>query len=72
LKQNSRRWVQISHREKKQVDHLLHIITSHLVSECVKKGVKEIAIGDLNGIREKTLTPTIPSVNVCTIGLIEK
>jgi IS605 OrfB family transposase len=52
LKQNSRRWVQISHRERKQVDHLLHIATSHLVSECVKKGVKEIAMGDLNGIRE--------------------
>jgi IS605 OrfB family transposase len=40
-------------KKKKQVDHLLQIITSHLVSECcVKKGVKEIAMGDLNGIRE--------------------
>jgi IS605 OrfB family transposase len=36
------------------VGHLLHIITSHPVSECVKKGVKEIAMGDLNGIRENT------------------
>jgi hypothetical protein len=53
------------------VDHLLHITTSHLVSEWVKKGVKEIAMGDLNEIR-KTLTPTIPSTNVCTIGPIEK
>jgi IS605 OrfB family transposase len=34
------------------VDHLLHIATSHLISECVKKGVKEIAMGDPNGIRE--------------------
>jgi IS605 OrfB family transposase len=30
----------------------LRIATSHPVSECVKKGVKEIAMGDLNGIRE--------------------
>jgi IS605 OrfB family transposase len=30
----------------------LQIITSHPVSECVKKRVKEIAMRDLNGIRE--------------------
>ncbi|MDN4595143.1 RNA-guided endonuclease InsQ/TnpB family protein [Polycladomyces subterraneus] len=52
LEQKSRRWFQISHKERKQVDHLLHIATTHLISECLKKGVKEIAIGDLNGIRE--------------------
>jgi IS605 OrfB family transposase len=52
LKQKSRRWFQISHQERKQVDQLLHITTSHLISECLKKGVSEIAIGDLNGIRE--------------------
>ncbi|KXG78413.1 hypothetical protein AN618_04800 [Fervidicola ferrireducens] len=52
LKQNSRRWKQIAHREKKQVEHLLHMATSHFIAECVRRGVKEIAIGDLNGIRE--------------------
>lgn len=52
LKQNSRRWKRIAHREKKQVEHLLYIATSHLIAECVQKGVKEIAIGNLNGIRE--------------------
>ncbi|KUK32281.1 MAG: Transposase, IS605 OrfB family [Thermoanaerobacterales bacterium 50_218] len=52
LKQNSRRWKRIAHREKKQVEHLLHAATSHLIAECVQKGVKEIAIGNLNGIRE--------------------
>jgi len=51
LKQNSRRWKQIAHREKKQVEHLLHMATSHFIAECVRRGVKEIAIGDLNGIR---------------------
>jgi putative transposase len=53
LKQKSRRWFQVTHKERKQVDDLLHIATSHFISECLKKGVKEIAIGDLNGIREK-------------------
>jgi IS605 OrfB family transposase len=52
LKPKSRRWFQISHKERKQVDQLLHIATSHLIPECLKKGVKEIAVGDLNGIRE--------------------
>jgi IS605 OrfB family transposase len=50
--QKSRRWFQISHKERKQVDQLLHIATSHLIPECFKKGVREIATGDLNGIRE--------------------
>jgi putative transposase len=52
LKQRSHRWFQIAHKERKQVDHLLHNATSHFISECVKKGVKEVAIGDLSGIRE--------------------
>jgi IS605 OrfB family transposase len=52
LKQKSRRWFEISHKERKQVEHLLHIATSHLISECRKRGTKEIAIGDLNGVRE--------------------
>ncbi|KXG76692.1 hypothetical protein AN618_14660 [Fervidicola ferrireducens] len=52
LKQNSRRWRETAHREKKQVEQLLHAATSHLIAECVQRGVKEIAIGNLNGIRE--------------------
>jgi IS605 OrfB family transposase len=52
LKQNSRRWRQVAWREKKQVEHLLHIATSHFIAECVQRGVKEVAIGNLNGIRE--------------------
>ena len=52
LKQNSRSWKQIAHREKKQIEHLLHVATSHFIEECVRHGVKEIVIGNLNGIRE--------------------
>ncbi|WP_369018480.1 transposase [Thermatribacter velox] len=52
LKQNSRRWEEITHRERRQVEHLLHIATAHFIGECMRRGVKEIAIGDLNGIRE--------------------
>lgn len=52
LQQNSRRWKEVSHMERKQVGQLLHIATSHFISECIQRGVKEIAIGDLNGIRQ--------------------
>jgi len=52
LKQNSRRWKEIAHREKLQVEHLLHAATSHFIKECVKRGVGEVAIGDLRGIRD--------------------
>jgi IS605 OrfB family transposase len=52
LKQRSRRWFKIAHKERKQIDHLLHIATSHFISECVKKGIKEVAIGNVKGIRE--------------------
>ncbi len=48
----SRRYRQIARRERRQVEHLLHIATSHFVRECVHRGVKEIAIGNLTGIRE--------------------
>ncbi len=47
-----RRWRQIAHKERRQVEHLLHIVTSRFVLECLRRGVKEIAIGDLTGIRE--------------------
>ncbi len=30
----------------------MHIVTSHFIRECVKRGVVEIAIGDLTGIRD--------------------
>jgi IS605 OrfB family transposase len=53
LQQNSRRWKEIAHKERKQVEHLLHTTTSHFIAECVRRGVKEIALGDLNGIRER-------------------
>jgi IS605 OrfB family transposase len=52
LRQNSRRWKEIAHRERKQVEQLLHIATSHFIAECIRRGVKEIALGDLNGICE--------------------
>jgi IS605 OrfB family transposase len=50
--QGSRRWFQMAHQERKQIDHLLHISTSSFISECVKKGVKKVAIGNVKGIRE--------------------
>ncbi|CDM65414.1 RNA-guided endonuclease InsQ/TnpB family protein [Pyrinomonas methylaliphatogenes] len=47
----SRRFLQIAHQERRQLEHLLHIVTSHFIRECVRRGVGEIAIGDLVGIR---------------------
>ena len=35
------------------MEHLLYMATSHFVRECVKRGVKEIAIGKLIGLREE-------------------
>jgi len=52
LQQNSRRWKEIAHRERKQVKQLLHASTSHFTKECIQRGVEEIAIGNLNGIRQ--------------------
>jgi IS605 OrfB family transposase len=49
----SRRYRAIAHRERQQVEHLLHMATTHFVRECVRRGVKEIAIGDLTGIRQE-------------------
>ena len=49
----SRRFRQIARRERRQADHLLHIVTSHFIRECVKHGVGEIAIGDPTGIRDR-------------------
>lgn len=49
----SRRYRQIARKERRQVEHLLHVATSHFVRECVRRGVKEIAIGDLTGIRRE-------------------
>ncbi len=47
----SRRYRAIARGERRQVEHLLHIITAHFIRECLWRGVKEIAIGDLTGIR---------------------
>ncbi|WP_240610785.1 RNA-guided endonuclease InsQ/TnpB family protein [Ammonifex thiophilus] len=52
LKPNSRRWREVAHQEKLQVEYLLHAATSHFIEECVRRGVGEIAIGDFCGIRE--------------------
>ncbi|WP_240610768.1 transposase [Ammonifex thiophilus] len=52
LRPNSRRWREVAHREKLQVEHLLHVATSHFIEECVRRGVGEVAIGDLCSIRE--------------------
>jgi putative transposase len=49
----SRRYRAIAHKERRQVEHLLHMVTSHFVRECLRRGVKEIAIGDLTGIRRE-------------------
>jgi len=51
LKPGSRRWEEVAHKEKRQVKHLLHGATAHVVAECVKRGVGEIVIGDFTGIR---------------------
>lgn len=48
----SRRFRQIAHRERRQVEHLLHSATAHFIRECVRRGIGEIAIGDLTGIRD--------------------
>ncbi|MGC9796432.1 transposase [Fervidobacterium riparium] len=54
LERNSRRWKEIAHKEKRQVEHLLHIATSHFIRECLKRGVREISVGQLAGIQEST------------------
>jgi putative transposase len=33
-------------------DHVLHTLSKHIVERCVEEGVKKIAVGDLNDIRE--------------------
>lgn len=49
----SRRYRAIARKEHRQVEHLLHLVTSHFVRECLRRGVREIAIGDLTGIRRE-------------------
>jgi IS605 OrfB family transposase len=49
----SRRYRQVARKERSQVNHALHIISKHFVKQCVAKGVGEIVIGDLNGIRDE-------------------
>ncbi|GAF24714.1 transposase and inactivated derivatives [Moorella thermoacetica Y72] len=49
----SRRYRQIARKERRQIEHLLHIITSHFIRECTRRGIGEIVLGDLTGIREE-------------------
>ena len=49
----SRRYRQIERKESRQVNHLLHIMTTDFVRRCWEAGVDTIAIGDLTGIRER-------------------
>ena len=48
----SRRYLQISRKEARQIRHRLHIISKEFVRMCEKKGVTHIVFGDLNGIRD--------------------
>jgi IS605 OrfB family transposase len=52
LKRGSRRWKEVNHRERAQVNDLLHQAVSHFLRECVRRGVGEVVVGDLSGIRE--------------------
>lgn len=49
----SRRYRQIERKESRQVNHLLHIMTTDFVRRCWEAGVGTIAIGDLTDIREQ-------------------
>lgn len=52
LKRGSRRWREVAHRERAQVNDLLHQAASHFLRECASRGVGEVVVGDLSGIRE--------------------
>jgi IS605 OrfB family transposase len=49
----SRRFRQLDRKESRQVNHLLHLMTTDFVRRCWEAGVNTIAIGDLTGIREQ-------------------
>ena len=48
----SRRYAQISRKESRQIRHLLHIASTHVIERCVQKGVGTIYVGELTDIRE--------------------
>ncbi|MGC8903659.1 RNA-guided endonuclease InsQ/TnpB family protein [Thermus sp.] len=52
LKRGSRRWREVAHRERLQVDHLLRQAALHFLRECARRGVGEVVVGDLSGLRE--------------------
>jgi putative transposase len=52
LKRGSRRWKEVAHRERAQVNDLLHQAVSHFLRECVSRVVGEVVVGDLSGFRE--------------------
>jgi len=52
LKRGSRRWREVAHRERAQVNDLLRQAVSHFLRECVSRGVGEVVVGNLSGLRE--------------------
>jgi putative transposase len=52
LKRGSRRWKEVAHRERAQVNDLLHQAVSHFLRECVSRVVGEVVVGELSGLRE--------------------
>ena len=48
----SRRYLQISRKEARQIRHRLHIISKQFVELCEEKDVTHIVFGDLSGIRD--------------------
>jgi IS605 OrfB family transposase len=47
----SRRYRKICRKESRQIRHRLHIISKQFVELCQEKGVTDIVLGDLSGIR---------------------
>jgi len=47
----SRRYRKICRKESRQIRHRLHIISKQFVKLCEEKGVTDIVLGNLNGIR---------------------
>ncbi len=45
LKRGSRRWREVAHRERAQVNDLLRQAASHFLRECVSRGVGEVVVG---------------------------
>ncbi|WP_227378405.1 RNA-guided endonuclease InsQ/TnpB family protein [Haladaptatus halobius] len=48
----SRKRIRIDRKRTDRRSHFLHILTKHIVSECVERRVGTIVVGDLGGIRD--------------------